>query len=173
MNEFNMLRKCRINPCLWPRIGRAVAAVGQGAKPPAGACGRGRVGAGQGPGGSPLAWREKPHSLTRDKPVSSDTVPEQVTNQLPHPSSCALAPQHTPHPQSPVLCSQVPCGRQTGPLHSACSPARRPTCRPVTKHTGWYGRTCSAEPFLPTTSPLCSPPDPKDWVMRAPILLRR
>lgn len=21
MNEFNMLRKCRINPCLWPRIG--------------------------------------------------------------------------------------------------------------------------------------------------------
>ena len=62
-----------------------------------------------GPRGSPLAWREKPHSLTRDKPVSSDTVPEQVTNQLPRLSSYAWRPQHIPCPQSPALCSQMPC----------------------------------------------------------------
>lgn len=36
MNEFNLLRNCRINPRLWPKIGCAVPAVGQGARPAAG-----------------------------------------------------------------------------------------------------------------------------------------
>lgn len=95
MNEFNMLRKCRINPCLWPRIGPAAPAAGRGAKSPAGAGlrmrglglhrGRRWVGAreGTGPGDAGSKSRSVPS-------LGGRAVRQSALNQSPVSTQCCL-----------------------------------------------------------------------------------
>lgn len=116
-----------------------------------------------------MAWRESPQ-LNQGQTCVFRYCPRTGYEISCHIRPLVHWPPTYPSPSvtSAVLSDALP-GRQTGPLHGACLPARRPPAALSTKHLGWYSRTCSEEPFLPTTSPLCSPPDPKDWVMRAPV----